>query len=505
MNNRSENILTRIAQIQNLLNKFQISSFLIDGGLLGVVRSGEIIAWDWDCEIAFVDQDITIDRFKEVIEGLIDIGLQISSVSIKKYLKINCEDESISNFKFSIIGLKKNKNYFLRPRFKYPEIFFKNSSNFILSNGLSVIVPQKYFSFLDFVYKEWEKPTESGHNRDYLKRGVFRYNYFFDISLRFFQRILRIFDSAAHVLLSDNFFGREALFRLQLRNLVKYNTQFLQIGSSDGAEVREIFKFAKIIDKFIVVEPHTDNVNRIFSLAQNFIQSQDSEKFQCIQAAVVESTYPSSNIRIFYSKRNLNLTSTLKAKTDTNSQLIPAISMSSLLNNFNPERPILIIMDIEGQEMKLLSDSSLLNFSKVSILFELHQHIYSKEQSANVTNNLLNENYKLKFVESAGYYNHSLFNSSGFRRVTRLGKRALYDVEGQDLSLRKLFARDVNFIPFSPFINLRLARSVSLVKGSYVPKVQIPRLKNYLLNIYYFFISKFLSLSNFKSRQDFNF
>ena len=65
------NRIFHLSFIQGELKSNGITSVLIDGALLGLIREGNLIGWDWDAEIAILDQDFNFQAFERTITNLI--------------------------------------------------------------------------------------------------------------------------------------------------------------------------------------------------------------------------------------------------------------------------------------------------------------------------------------------------------------------------------------------------------------------------------------------------
>jgi FkbM family methyltransferase len=458
--NRSDQIVKRIFQIQEVCRNNQVRSILIDGALLGLIRDHEIISWDWDCEIAFIDNGLDEHQFLSIITDLSLIGLRILSVNYNGHRKINCYDIEIKNFRFSLIGLTAHNEFYIRPRFRYPRIYMDTTpSKYNCGDGL-VEIPNEPEKFLTFVYGNWKTPNKSRSERKYLSREVFRYSLFFDFFLRLLHKIQRIFDDSIRLFLSDRFFGRETLFKLQLEHLSKHHTQFLQIGSSDGKEVDLIIKSSEYLEKFVVVEPVPVNIVAIKDSIEQNKEKLTTVKVELKQGAVVTSNYAMEDVELFYPLNSTNLTST-RMVAESKSLVTKAIRFGSLLEKFDTEKSLLICMDIEGQEVELLAEEELLEFKRISILFELHQLAYDIEKFEKILNKLISQKFQVKSLESTGYIVTVRYYKSNFIELGRAGNRALYKVKTLD-DVKSLIKPSFYLSPIKPFFNYRIARSITI-------------------------------------------
>ena len=99
--------------LKDVLNKTLKKWFLSGGTLLGAVRDGDFIHWDWDVEVSVLAEE-AVQKEGELLKNLITAGFLISS-----------NDTSIENFKiclkgwgteFEILGRHLNKTQDLRTR-----------------------------------------------------------------------------------------------------------------------------------------------------------------------------------------------------------------------------------------------------------------------------------------------------------------------------------------------------------------------------------------------------
>ena len=456
-------IIQMIVKIQSELQQLGIKSYLIDGALLGLIREKTILDWDWDCEIAFIDNSLNVDEFVRIIPILNKIELDVTSISTGKYLKINCTNREISNYNFSIIGLVPKKNYFVRPRFKYLVSFF-NDDEYYSSNFGRIRIPSNPENFLDFVYINWKTPIASESSRGYLNRQVYRYNYVFDILLRFQHKLFKSLDFLIRILLSDKVNGREKLFKLQLHSLAKNHTQFLQIGSSNADEINIIFRSAKKIDNMVIIEPQPKSYKLLEKTLLSGAKRYKKSNFNLINGAVVNSDYTEDQIELFYPTDHSNLTTTLNFQGNL-SIVAEAYRLDELLKQFDLNLPILICMDIEGQEVRLLAEDCFNNFKQISFLIELHQQEYNEKDIIETFGSLFKTGFYIRNLESSAYYDLDYFKNMNFDKVLRVGRRTLYRVLNSNYDLFPIFRSIVHSIPIYPYYNYRLARSITISKN----------------------------------------
>ena len=87
-NEELDNHLMELSTLRNILNELNIQWFLVDGTLLGAVRSNDFIPWDWDIGISVFADDLR-SQLNHLSDVLKKHGYQILKVdNTKKNIKI---------------------------------------------------------------------------------------------------------------------------------------------------------------------------------------------------------------------------------------------------------------------------------------------------------------------------------------------------------------------------------------------------------------------------------
>jgi hypothetical protein len=162
----------QLINLAKILNSFNVDFYLGSGALLGLVRDGHFIEWDWDVGIYLKVEEIYPIRH-EVIEKLIRDGYQL--------IKFDCSINNFkivvmySNIKFELFGFYKKNHYRFRRIFKIPDRFF-NNNNFlnIINEAIPVLGPPD--EFLDYYYKSWKTPIKSTRTKDIINKRARRRN-----------------------------------------------------------------------------------------------------------------------------------------------------------------------------------------------------------------------------------------------------------------------------------------------------------------------------------------
>ena len=146
-----------LVDVANILESLEIEYFLTDGTLLGAVREGDFIPWDWDVEITVLSESI-YPKTAELIEKAKNNGFYISSI-----------DQSFSNFKlnlnkldnkYSLNGLCLNGNFRTRQAYSYPKEFFLQNSE-IEFRGKKYPTVTNINEYLIYQYGDWKTPSKS--------------------------------------------------------------------------------------------------------------------------------------------------------------------------------------------------------------------------------------------------------------------------------------------------------------------------------------------------------
>ena len=112
-----------LEDFSSVLKDLQIPFMLCDGVLLGAVREGNFIQWDWNVELSSKIENI-FDKSDRLLELLKDQGFDIVHVNLEwENYKITA-----SKFKnqYTLIGFYKKGALRVRSTWAYPCIFFDN-------------------------------------------------------------------------------------------------------------------------------------------------------------------------------------------------------------------------------------------------------------------------------------------------------------------------------------------------------------------------------------------
>ena len=176
--------------LKDILNKTLQKWFLTGGSLLGAVRDGDFIHWDWDVEVSVLAEE-AVQKEGELLKNLIEAGFLIFS-----------NDTSIENFKitlkgwgteFEILGRYLNATKDLRTRniTKVPAYLFKEVETITL-RGHDFPAPSPVNKYLEALYGDWKTPLKTGDKKKYYSKAAYKKDVkgFLD---RVYKKILKIF------------------------------------------------------------------------------------------------------------------------------------------------------------------------------------------------------------------------------------------------------------------------------------------------------------------------
>lgn len=157
--------LNGLFTICHILDSCSIRWFLTGGTLLGAVRNGCFIPWDWDCEVTVLTEE-ALPAIQQLVTALEGEGLEITKT-----------DFSRSNFKivasgfgtrYEILGLRrKGKSIRARHMMEISAALFE-SQEMVSLEGHSFPAPTPAISYLEEVYGDWATPKRTAVKSDYL-------------------------------------------------------------------------------------------------------------------------------------------------------------------------------------------------------------------------------------------------------------------------------------------------------------------------------------------------
>ena len=169
---RQRNMGLREAKV--ILDNLDIEFFLIGGALLGAIRDGNFIKWDWDVELGVFSENI-VEKGTDVERAfrrqaffveMLDLTLENFKINVWKY-----------DTKYTLWGLHDDGEYRKRKRYKFPRSFFAplDAVEFL---GETYNTPSTPKEFLSYFYGDWRNPRVTNDKLEYLaseiliKRGM---------------------------------------------------------------------------------------------------------------------------------------------------------------------------------------------------------------------------------------------------------------------------------------------------------------------------------------------
>jgi FkbM family methyltransferase len=460
--NRTKKNLTErnytLQKLTKILEKLKINYFLEGGILLGLIRNKNFIKWDHDVELGVFSNKLSKKKIIKILNEAHENNLVISYVDhTLNNLKINLTEHW--HTKFTIIGFKKNNNFYERDMYRYPSKFLKklDKINFL---GKKYYIPYNVQNFLEWVYGDWKKEVKSRNISDYYNSKVL--NSKIIIYLRkLLPELISIFNKIKNYLVSFNSysFNREDNFNFMI-NSYKSKSKLLlfEVGSNDGKETVNFLKNNKY-SQSIIVEPYFLNRIRIKKNIKN--------KFNKERWSILNCGLSSKNFRgnFYVNESNTNLNSVYFNKNYKKIK-IKYQKLSDLLLANKKDNFLILKMDIEGAEQIILKESLsyLISMKKVSIILELHPLKYSDKIMHNIFSKLFENGYKVKYLESAGEVISEEFKKAGYKPFRSANNRGLYANVKKEFVLKYAFKPQFNLINYRPGFNTKVIRSIMIEK-----------------------------------------
>lgn len=456
--------LVRLSNIQTILHNWGIASMIIDGALLGLVRNGKLITWDWDAEIAIVSSQFNLENFEYAMTDLVRQNYKIKSVSGLKFFKINLYHSTDPNFIYSVFLLRETSDYYVRPRFRYPKYILDGGHDVISLHECFVWIPKRAIELLEFVYgKSWQIPLKSRKATGYLSRSVFRWGYI-DFCYRLINKILRFKILIPRFLVSKYLNKREFIFRSILKLQSFPSCNLIEIGSSDGTETLDFLKNHSGKTSMIF-EPRFDAREVIIKKLDKY----DLRDRYIIRGEVVVQNLEDSDRFTENEVSNLSSISLIPSKEPIDEFSYKEFRVSDLIES-QIDTETIIKMDVEGYEISLLRgiNSSLSSKQKIAILMELHQDKYDFEFAKGIFDELLSKGFKMEFIETSSHPKPRILEPFLLESPLLIsGRRALWRVK--DAQEPKLFnvILDKTFVynEFTSEYGYRVARSICFTRG----------------------------------------
>lgn len=458
-----ENRNKGLVEIKHILDQELIKFLLFDGALLGAVREGNFIKWDWDVELALYTEDVypKINNILKKLDtseftfGTIDPSIKNLKINVYKY-----------NSKYSLIGFYRKNKIRRRKQWKYPSEFFDNTE-IIKFLGHRYNCPSPPEKYLKYQYGDWQTPKKEIDPKKYLdKRVLVRSSRAKRPIMNLFKGIKKIwvYFSVLVLKIKTIIFGYQAepLFITMLDYSIKEDTTFLDIGSSDGVESLYLLRKYKHI-KIFLLEPDINNLQRAQTAINKIFPCDERIRFENL--GVSNKTQKATFYRCPTAPNQNSAVKTEKALEPIEIQYVDLLSY---VKSKKITPPLLIKMDIEGHEVEVLQGFLvyLKEVNNITILMEIHPDTYNEKHSLKkILEKLFNYGFKVKFVESAGLRRPAKFVKNNLKPIKNSRNRALYKNPDNNFILENACEKQFNIINYPPFFTKKIIRSILLMKS----------------------------------------
>lgn len=452
-----------LVDVTNILESLEIEYFLTDGTLLGAVREGDFIPWDWDVEITVLSESI-YPKTAELIEKAKNNGFYVSSI-----------DQSFSNFKlnlnkldnkYSLNGLCLNGNFRTRQAYSYPKEFFLQNSE-IEFRGKKYPTVTNINEYLIYQYGDWKTPSKSPlDKKTYLTKSVRRDSGIASrVKIKVTGLLLLIRATFSKILKNYGYFQREREinFTDMYLHALEEGTNIIEIGSSDCSEIISVRKHVNCPKnlKINIIEPSQENILNCKKAIRRSLKQYDDINF--VKGAVDESD---GHKEFYLSTARPNLNSFSKLPIHDRSEGVKTFTLKTFYEDHNLNSPLFIKMDIEGHEVKILDASiEFLKFmNNVYILLEIHPIAYTPDNSFYQTLiNLFQIGFDVSLVESAGVPIPKTFKENNYTPFKVQNNRGLYNKVSKEFLLQNATKNIQDYLEDSS-LSLKQVRSILLHK-----------------------------------------
>lgn len=172
-----------LRELVDILNDIGLKYWIGGGTLLGIVRDGAFIKWDWDVEINVINED-----FGQLKSSLVNnLKLKDFSTDVLNQHRNNKINATKYGSRYEIRVWYKNITHYTRRSFRLPKSFFEKSALITFNNySFSVFTPE--VDYLEYVYgTNWKIPNKTTLKKSYLSK---RFRRRFIMSLSYIKKSL---------------------------------------------------------------------------------------------------------------------------------------------------------------------------------------------------------------------------------------------------------------------------------------------------------------------------
>jgi hypothetical protein len=153
-----------LKEIRDTLNDLGVPYYVTHGTLLGTIRDGDFIKWDWDVGVSLKTEDVS-PKFDRLISQLRKNGFEIRSCNSRKTtLKI---DALKYGARYELVGFFKLGNMRYRRGFQYPGELFGEGTEITL-RGETYRTVNKPEMYLEWMYGDWKTPIVTCDKKVYI-------------------------------------------------------------------------------------------------------------------------------------------------------------------------------------------------------------------------------------------------------------------------------------------------------------------------------------------------
>lgn len=173
--------------LRKVLEEFDCTWFLSGGTLLGAIREGDFIKWDWDVEVSLLTEEI-LDREGRLLNLLLKNGFEIIKVD-RTYENYKVVTEQFGAV-YELLARRKLKGTRARTYTVVPAKYFESTGEVEL-RGVSYPCPNPPEEYLEYLYGDWKTPKRTADKEEYFSSQAFSANTGSRDQSSFVVRVLR--------------------------------------------------------------------------------------------------------------------------------------------------------------------------------------------------------------------------------------------------------------------------------------------------------------------------
>lgn len=169
-----------LSEVYEILVSNNVNPLISGGTLLGIIREGDFIKWDWDIELSVKYSEVR-NKNKALLDALKKKGYSITKYRPGKLeWKIEVEKKNVV---FEIRGWYRKNDLYKRSFLSIPAEFLDKEKQ-IEFRDTTYQIPESSRSYLDFVYGDWETPKKTSVKSEYFNNTFYTPNNFIKQCIR---------------------------------------------------------------------------------------------------------------------------------------------------------------------------------------------------------------------------------------------------------------------------------------------------------------------------------